>query len=90
MVRDDALNRGYSQKDECGNATDSKACMISRQFCEYCQKRGHCPAHGKTCNAYHRPNHFASVCQAEKKEVIHHAVDQEGASDEQAFFIGAY
>ena len=23
LVRDDALNRGYSQKDECGNAEDS-------------------------------------------------------------------
>ena len=63
--------------------------FMSTPFCEYCHKRGHCPADGKTCYAYHRPNHFASVCQAEKKEVIHQAVDQEGASDEQAFFIGA-
>lgn len=38
-------------------------------------------------NACHKPNHFASVCQAKKREV--YAVDQKGASDEQAFFIGA-
>ena len=60
--------------------------MISCQFCGYRHKRGRCPAYGKTCNACHKPNHFASVCQANKKEV--HAVDQEGASDEQSFFIG--
>ena len=32
VVRDDALNRGYSQNDERGNAKDSKAGMISCQF----------------------------------------------------------
>ena len=32
-VRDDALNRGNSQKDEHGNAKDSKAGVISCQFC---------------------------------------------------------
>ena len=50
-------------------------------------KQGCFPAYGKTCNACRRPNHFASVCQAEKREV--QAVDQEGASDEQAFLICA-
>ena len=55
VVRDDALNRGDSQKDERGNAKDSKAGMIPCQFCGYRHKRGHCPAHGKTCNACHKP-----------------------------------
>ena len=33
LVRDNALNRGNSQKNEHGNAKDSKAGMISCQFC---------------------------------------------------------
>ena len=32
-VRDDALNRGNSQKDEHGNAKDSKAGVIPCQCC---------------------------------------------------------
>ena len=32
VVRDDALNRGYSQNDERGNAKGSKAGMISCQY----------------------------------------------------------
>jgi len=32
-VRDNALNRGNGQKDEHGNAKDSKAGMISCPFC---------------------------------------------------------
>ena len=67
VVRDDTLKRGYSQKDEHGNEKDSEAGLISRQFCVYRYKRGRCPAYGKTCNSCDRPNHFASVCQAEKK-----------------------
>lgn len=47
----------------------------------------HWPAHWKTCNALHSPNHFTSVCRADWKEV--HAVEKEGTSNEQAFFIGA-
>ena len=50
---------------------------MSSQFCGYRHKRGRCPAYGKTCNACHKPNHFANVyniCQAEKKEV--NAVDR--------------
>ena len=33
LVRDNALNRGNSPKDEHGNAKDSKAGMFSRPFC---------------------------------------------------------
>ena len=67
VVRDDALNRGYSPTNERGNAKDSKAGMISSQFCGYRHKRGRCPAYGKTCNACHKPNHFANVYAGLKK-----------------------
>ena len=68
VVTDDALNRGDSHKDERGNAKDSKAGMNLCQFCGYRHKRGRCPAYGKTCNACHKPNHFASVCQYASSE----------------------
>ena len=70
VVREDALNRGDSQKDERGNAKDSKAGMISCQFCGYRHKRGRCPAYGKTCNACHKPNQLQVYARLTKNRFM--------------------
>ncbi|CAC5407235.1 unnamed protein product [Mytilus coruscus] len=33
---------------------------------QYPHKNGQCPAHGKTCNACHKFNHFANVCRGKQ------------------------
>ena len=37
-----------------------------------------CPAKGKTCTKYHKPNHFAKVCRSKNLHEVETAEDEEG------------
>ena len=79
------LDKSVTKKEEKENMRAGTAGMNVCQFCGYSNKRGHCPAYGKICNACHKQNHFAKVCKAATKEV--HTVDNGSVSNEQPFFI---
>lgn len=49
--------------------------------CNYKHWYGRCPAFGKECSKCNKRNHFAKVCQAEKKRPVN-AIEERNLEDE--------
>ena len=60
----------------------------SCKFCGRSHKRGECPAYGRKCHKWKKPNHFANFCQ---NKYVHHVTHDYSSSSEgenSEFFIG--
>lgn len=83
---DTNTNRNQFNDNSKTNNTN-KSDLINCKYCNFTHKFKECPAHGKSCNACFKKNHFASVCRTKNVSSISYENDNDNDNNE--FYIGS-